>query len=126
MQKDFFKFLVIGAINTLSATALAIVYSLASQLNVAFILGYLTALVLGYVLNSVFVFYQPVSWVKLGKFAVSYIPNFVIQNGVVLLFYNLLDWNRLITIGLAGALGLPVTFLLLKLYAFRQKNTTQK
>ena len=56
------------------------------------------------------------------RFCVSYIPNFLIQNVVVYLVYDLLRQSELTAYILAAVIGIPVTFLLLKMFAFRKKK----
>ena len=55
------------------------------------------------------------------KFAISYIPNYVIQNVIVFLFYNQLGFPSLAAFILAAVLGVPITFLAVKLFAFGRK-----
>ncbi len=121
--RDFLVFLVIGAVNTLNGTVFSYLYSLFLNANVAFVLGYLTGLVIGYVLNSFFTFKERLSINRFFKTCVSYIPNFIIQNLVVLIIYNIMGLHRLLAYALAAVLGLPITFLLMKFFAFaKPKN----
>ena len=121
--RDFLAFLVIGAVNTLNGTVFSYLYSLFLNANVAFVLGYLTGLVIGYVLNSFFTFKERLSINRFFKTCVSYIPNFIIQNLVVLIIYNIMGLHRLLAYALAAVLGLPITFLLMKFFAFaKPKN----
>ena len=122
IKKDFMLFLLIGGINTLNGTIISFLLSMAMQANIAFVLGYLTALVIAYFLNTFIIFRQKIEAYKLIKFGISYIPNFLIQNIVVLIFYNGIGWHRLIVFTIAAAIGIPVTFLFVKLYAFRRKQ----
>ena len=125
MKKDFALFLVIGGVNTLNGTVLSFVYSMFLQENIAFVVGYLSSLTIAYFLNSFFVFHAKPHIKKYAKFAVSYIPNFMIQTVLVFIFYNGLHWHKLLVYALAAAIGLPVTFLLLKLFAFKSKSKTK-
>jgi len=119
---QFIVFLIIGVINTLNGIGFAYLYSLLiNNVNIAFILGYLTSLSIGYLLNSFLTFKEKLAFNKFIKFCVSYIPNFLIQNGFVILFYNILGWEKLLVYCLAAIIGIPVTFLLLKIFAFRKK-----
>ena len=118
LKKEFALFIVVGVINTLNGTVSAFIYSFFLQANIAFIFGYITALTIAYFLNSFFVFKVKLQIAKFFKFAISYIPNFIIQNTVVFVFYNLLHWNILLTYIMAAALGIPVTFLILKIFTF--------
>ena len=125
-SRDFLVFLAIGAINTLNGTLFSYLYSLLFDANIAFILGYLSSLLIGYILNSIFTFKEKLSFIRLFKTAVSYIPNFIIQNLVVLLIYNVLGLHRLIAYALAALIGLPLTFLLMKFFAFAKPKIIPK
>jgi len=122
LDKSFLKFVIIGGINTLNGSVLAFLYSYFMQANLAFIVGYITALVVAYFLNSFFVFKASLDITRFVKFAVSYIPNFIIQNIVVVIIYNILGLHRLIAFVMAAAIGIPVTFLILKFFAFGKNN----
>lgn len=118
----FAKFLVVGVVNSLNGVVLAWLYSLLLDPNTAFVLGYLTSLTISYFLNSIFVFGRPLAPARYVKFCLSYIPNFLIQNLCVIVVYNLLGFDKLIAYVTAVAIGAPVTFLVLKFYAFAQRK----
>lgn len=118
INKDFIVFLMVGVINTFNGVLLAYLYSNFIDANLAFILGYGTSLCISYLLNSKFTFKASLSVGKWIKFCISYIPNFIIQLIVVMIFLNLLSLPELFTYGLAAVIGIPVTFLVLKVYAF--------
>ena len=120
--KEFLIFLVIGSVKTLNGTFLSWLYGFAvPDANVAFNLGYITANAVAYWMNSVFVFPEPLSWNRFLRFAISYIPNYIIQNIIVLIFYNWLGFPPVASYLIAAALGVPVTFLCVKLFAFERK-----
>lgn len=121
-SKHFVKFILIGGFNTLSGTMFSYVYSLAFGVNVAFVLGYITSLLIAYVLNSVWNFKTRMSCRGLVKFCISYIPNFIIQNGVVIVVYNILGWNKLIAYMMAAVIGIPITYVLIRVFAFSKDN----
>ena len=121
LKKEFFLFLIIGGVNTFNGTIFSFIYASFLQANIAFILGYITALVIAYFLNCFFVFKVKPNFSKLIKFGLSYVPNFIIQNIVVFVFYNLLQWHVLLVYVLAAALSIPITFLILKVFAFGHK-----
>ncbi len=120
LAPDFIKFVLIGIFNTFNGTWISYVLSLLLQPNVAFIVGYIISLAIAYLLNAKLNFKQKIHLISFIKFAISYIPNFIIQNVVVLIFYNILGWHRLIVYGLAAIIGIPITFLLVKVFAFRK------
>lgn len=124
--KEFFTFLIVGGINTINGIIFSYVYSLFLDVNVSFVLGYVTAMTISYLLNSTLVFKEDMGIVKYIKFCISYIPNFIIQNIFVLLFYNMLQWNKLIVFALAAIVGVPVTFIIMKFFAFNKKDNHQE
>ena len=124
--KEFFTFLIVGGINTINGIIFSYVYSLFLGVNVSFVLGYVTAMTISYLLNSTLVFKEDMGIVKYIKFCISYIPNFIIQNIFVLLFYNMIQWNKLIVFALAAIVGVPVTFIIMKFFAFNKKDNHQE
>lgn len=126
LSKEFARFLLIGGINTFNGVLFAYLFSLLFQPNLAFAAGYLLSLAISYLLNSFFTFHESLSFPKYIKFCVSYIPNFLIQNAFVLVFMNWLGFGKLITYILAAVVGIPVTFAMLKLFAFRKRKKGSK
>ena len=97
-------------------------YSMLLGANAAFAAGYITSLLVSYLLNSTLVFKEKLETLKCVKFCISYIPNFIVQNLCVMLFYNLLHFPKLITYALAAVIGVPLTFLFIKIFAFKKKS----
>ena len=121
-KKDFILFVMIGGVNTL--TAIVVSYLLSGWLdpNLSYVIGYCVGFLVSYLLNSRFTFQAKLAWDKLIKYAIATIPNFLIQNGVVILCYNILGWHKLVAYVLAAAVGVPVTFLLQKFFAFKKQK----
>ena len=65
----------------------------------------------------------PLAWRYLWRFVLSYVPNFLLQNFFVLLIYNILAQPKLLAYSAAACFSVPITFLALKLFAFRRSNT---
>lgn len=123
LNKEFILFLIIGVINTCNGTLFSALFSNIFNANIAFVFGYVCGLLIAYILNSIVTFHESLSLKKGIRFAISYIPNFIIQNVIVFLIYNLLHYDKLIAYMIAAVIGIPVTFLILKLFAFRETNT---
>lgn len=127
VSKQFLMFLLVGGLNTVNGMLFPTVLSNFMQANVAYILSYLPSLGISYVLNSFFTFHEKkLSLRRCVKFYISYLPNFLIQNVVFVIAYNVFHANKYIGILLASALGIPVTFLLMKFFAFGQKEENRK
>ena len=124
LSLQFIMFLIIGVINTINGIGFAYLYSLIiDNVNLAFIVGYFTSLTIAYLLNSFLTFKEHLAFKKFIKFCISYIPNFLIQNLFVILFYNILRWEKLLVYCLDAIIDIPVTFLLLKLFKKKKKKS---
>lgn len=121
-SKQFIIFVIIGIINTFNGTLFSYIYSSFFNENVAFIFGYISGLCISYILNSFITFKEKLTFQKFIKFAISYIPNFIIQYMVVLIVFNFMGLNKLITYLLAAIIGVPITFILMKFFAFNKNN----
>lgn len=119
---QFIKFIIIGVINTLSTTIFASLFPKSINANIAFILGYLMGTIISYVLNSIFTFKEKFAISKYIKFFISTIPNYLVQQVSVIVIYNMLGMNRYIAYLFAAIIGVPVTFVLLKVFAFKKNN----
>ena len=121
-SRAFLIFLLIGGINTLDCTVLASCLIWAGMDgNLAFNIGYILSNIIAYWLNSLFLFPEPLRLARYGRFFLSYIPNYLIQNIIVFVVYNLLGLPSVVSFLLAAFIGLPVTFLLVKLFAFQRR-----
>ncbi len=121
-SKDFIMFLIIGVINTFNGTFFALIFSSWVNENFAFVIGYLISLSIGYLLNSIIIFKNKLNIKKFIKYCISYIPNFIVQYIVVYILFNVLGWYKLFAYATAAIIGIPITFLLLKLFAFSKKE----
>lgn len=118
-SKELIGFLIIGTLNTLNGVLFAYLFSLLFNVNTAFIAGYLLSLSLSYLLNSCLTFKETLSWPKYFKFCFSCLPNFLIQNLIVLIFFNLCGLPKILVYFLAAIIGVPITFILIRKFAFR-------
>jgi putative flippase GtrA len=119
---EFIKFIIIGGINTVSGTALALLFAMHIQENLSMVSGYVGSLTLAYFLNTFFVFKIKPALMRYAKFCLSYVPNFIINNMVFVLLFNLMKLNKYIAILLTACVGLPVTFVCVKFFAFGKEK----
>lgn len=120
-RKEFVLFLIIGIVNTFNGTLFSFLFSYLYNANIAFIIGYLCGLIIAYLLNSYIVFHKTLSLSRFWRFAISYIPNFLIQNILVFFIYNQWHYDKMIAYVSAAVIGIPITFLLLKVFAFQKQ-----
>lgn len=121
LSRQFLSFVAIGVVNTIICTVFSYVYSLFAEPNLSFALGYATSLVISYFMNSFITFKSALSWIKFVKFVISYIPNFIIQQTVVTLCLQVFGVHKLIAYVLAAVIGVPVTFIIMKIFAFKRR-----
>lgn len=122
-SREFLSFVIIGVINTLSNIIFSTIYSLLiPNTTLAFFPGYITSNVVSYILNSKLTFKEKLGFVRFIKFFISYIPNFIIQTVIVWLFDTFIHGPSIIAYAVAAVIGVPVTFVFMKLFTFKKKE----
>ena len=125
--KEFLLFVFVGCINTVNGIIFPWIFSHFLDENIAFTLSYVPSLSISYVLNSFITFKEKkLSFSKYIKFVISYMPNFLIQNICYVLVYNILGLPNIFAIIMASAIGVPLTFIIMKLYAFKKGGKVSK
>ena len=117
-SKEFILFVIIGVINTFIGTIFSYIYSSFLNESIAFIPGYISGMIVSYLLNSFITFKESLDFSKFIKFSISCMPNFIIQFICVLIIFNFMNLHKLLAYIIAAIIGVPVTFLLLKFFAF--------
>lgn len=117
-SKDFALFVLCGGVGTLTNVVCSGLFSSFLHPILSYGLGYGVSLAVTYSLNAKWIFQQETTWIRFGKFVISYLPNFLILFTFVSLFIGVFGWNRFVVYVLAGCLGLPLTFILVKVFAF--------
>lgn len=126
MKKMFFsptfvKFLLVGILNTALTTVFSVLYNhLIPYAVPAFAAGYITTLLLSFLLNCGFTFKKKPTPGRLFKYAVSYIPNFLVQCASVWLLCDLCHLPRLFSYAAAAIIGVPLTYVLMKIFTFKK------
>ncbi len=120
----FLRFLLVGGVNACIGVMLAWIFSLfIASPQLAFVVGFTISLVPSYYLNSVVTFRDfGFTMKKFGKFVVSYMPNFAVQFVLVHILTDTLHLYPLITYTFAVIVAVPVTFLLLRWFAFYKEG----
>ena len=111
-----------GVVNTLNDAIFSWMYhNFGFQKNFAAVLGYYTAFTIAFFLHSKFTFKSKISFQRYFKFFVSYIPNFTIFFLSTFLTLDAMGLSQFWGTVLASMIGGPVTFVIMKIYAFRGK-----
>ena len=119
LSRDFLLFVFCGGMGTLTNFVCALAISTQINPTAAYVGGYGLSLFVAYALNALLIFKERLRVFDFVKFVISYIPNFAILFAFVCIFLNIFGWHKVIVYALAAVFGLPVTFILVKLFAFR-------
>lgn len=106
---------------TLANMGISTLCSLKINPTLAYVCGYFGSSLVTYTLNSKMTFHERLSLRRYVRFVISYIPNFLILFSFVAVFINILEWNHIFVYGFAAALGLPLTYIIVKAVAFAKK-----
>lgn len=117
-NKKFIGYCLIGIINTFNTAFFSWLAHFKVQENIAAYIGYFISLTINYILNSIIVFKNRLNFRRYFRFLLSYVPNFVIYTLVSLLTINVMQINQFWATVLATAAGAPITFVIIKLFAF--------
>jgi phosphoserine phosphatase/putative flippase GtrA len=115
---DFLRFVFVGGIGTLINFIVSVTISNVIDPVVSYAIAYGISMGVTYTLDSKLVFKRKLSISRFLRFLISYLPNFLILFSFVAVFINLLGLNRILVYGFVSLLGLPITFLIVKLFAF--------
>ena len=121
VSKKFIGYCLIGIVNTFNTAFFSWLAHFRVQENVAAYIGYFISLTINYILNSMIVFKSRLALRRYFRFLLSYVPNFFIYTLVSLLTINVMQINQFWATLLATAAGAPVTFVIIKLFAFGNK-----
>jgi putative flippase GtrA len=120
--KEFLLFVFCGGLGTLTNFVCSIIISAKVNATLSYVFGYMISLYVAYALNASLIYREKYRLDSFMKFVVSYIPNFLILFALVFIFLNWLHWNKVIVYALAGLLGLPLTYILVKVFAFGKRE----
>ncbi len=121
LAPSFIRFLLVGGLSTVATTVFSVLYGSLIPLAVpAFALGYLTTLLFSFFLNCGFTFKKRPSFVRFLKYAVSYIPNFLVQCASVWLLHDICGLPEILSYLAAAMIGVPLTYILMKIFTFKK------
>jgi len=137
LSPSFLRFLLCGCASTLVCLIVSVIalwlipdFSLGiaiftlSDAVLSHFIGYAVSLPFSYVVNSKFSFERKLCPKEFLKFCISYIPNYIIQMITVFLLADIAQLDKTLSVVIAVIIGIPVTFLFLKLFAFRDKKNS--
>ena len=125
LSKKFIGYCLIGIINTFNTAFFSWLAHFKVQENIAAYIGYFTSLTINYFLNSTLVFKNRLSIRRYFRFLLSYVLNFIIYTFVSLLTINVMQINQFWATVIATAAGAPITFIIIMIFAFGNKDKAE-
>ena len=129
ISKKFIEFCLLGCVNCFNDSLFSWIAEHFMQKNLAQTVGYLFGLTTAFLLTCKFIFKAKPDLKKYVKFLISYIPNFIIYFLFGFITLNVLKLHQFWGTFLAAMAGGPITFVIIKLYAFgkpSKKQTAEK
>lgn len=117
----FLEYCAIGFLNTFNSALFSSLASLIMQENVAAVFGYICSVTIAFVLNCYLIFKKKPTLRRYMRFALSYVPNFLIYFIVTFITLNTLGLPQFWGTVLASVIGGPITFIIIKIYTFKQR-----
>ena len=111
----FIRFLMSGGVNTVITYALYLVFIQFLPYKISYTITFTAGIVLAYSLNRFFVFRVKASLSKMGLFPFIYLIQYFLGLGVVVLWVEVLHWQKELAPLSAVITTIPVTFILSRL-----------
>ena len=124
LSKGFIEFCALGLINTFNDSLFSWLFSLVPFIgrgNLAAVMGYAVALSIAYIMTGTVIFKHKLSVKSYFRFIVSYIPNCIIFYLVTFVTINTWHLHQFWATAIAAAAGGPITYVIIKIDAFRKK-----
>lgn len=121
LSKNFIMFCALGVVNSFNDALFSSLFSYFMQKNLAAVAGYAISLTIAFFLSGHFIFKENPSFKRYVRFCLSYVPNFIIYVLVTFITINTLHLPQFWGTIAAAAVGGPVTFVIIKIYAFGKK-----
>jgi hypothetical protein len=127
-EQPFFRFLVVGGINTLLGYLLTLILRFGFfsenpkwvlipntlEFDVSNTVMFMILFPLSYTLQAVLAFRQTWQWKRLFLYPLSSIPNYLLQQGFIFLFETVFNIQPIFAYGLAAIFPIPLMYLVVK------------
>lgn len=127
VNTNFIKFCLFGVINTFNTALFSQILAwIHVSYNLAATLAYIMSLQIAFLLTSVYIFRAKPNFKRYSRFLLSYLPSFVVYvllHGVIFGNFNISQFSAtMIAVLLSG----PITFVIVKFYAFERSEKACK
>lgn len=121
LNKEFLKFIVSGALNTLATYIIYLLLLNFISYSISYTVSYISGIFLSYYLNSLFVFKEKLSLKKFLKYPIVYIVQYIINLFMVFLFVEKMGFSARFVPLVVILITLPITYLLSKIIIKEKK-----
>ena len=104
------RFLIAGAAHTAVGYALYLLFNLLMDYRIAYSLSFALGIVISFVLNSVYVFRQPLRWKRLIVYPAVYVLQYIVGLACIWVFVDVLQQSEALAPFLAVAVSLPLSY----------------
>jgi putative flippase GtrA len=115
IRSEFFRFLVVGAINTAASYGIYVLVSLVAHYIVAYTVSTVTGIAISYVLNALYVYKTKLSLARAAAYPLVYGVQYGLGVGLLYLMVDQLGVSHYIAPLIIVVATIPVTFLLSRL-----------
>jgi putative flippase GtrA len=122
LQRESVLFLIIGGINTVLNYCFYLLCLLVFSYTVSFTISYVTGLLVGYCLNSLFVFKEPMRLSSFLRYPIVYVVQYLIGISLLYVIVEILHISPLIAPWIIIVVTIPVTFRLSRYVIRRAAN----
>ena len=116
-----------------SSSSSTLLIEIGNKFNLPYIIAFVISIPFSYTTNALFAFKQEWKLVRLARYPLSSIPNFILNLLGIWLFYIILGWPYFLATLLAAVLPLPVMFFVnkalvspIKKYAKKEENNQKE
>jgi putative flippase GtrA len=111
-NREFYRFIFWGGVNTLSGYLIYAFLLLVLPYLLSYTVAFIISIFISYLLNSKFVFNQPLKLSKAVKYPAVYLAQYLIGTTSLYLLVQILRVNKLLAPVFVIVLTIPVTYLL--------------
>lgn len=112
INRETISFLIVGSVNTVASYLLYLLFLPFFNYSISYSISYLLGIFLSYLLNSVFVFKEPLSWKKALTFPVVYLAQYAISLVSIIIMVDLLGMSEIISPLISIIITIPIVFII--------------
>lgn len=121
-SRHFLMYVAIGSFNTLSTALISQILAFIIQDHISSYLAFVISLSIGYILNAKVNFKHNLLFNEYIKFMSAYIPHFLIYAAISTIALSIWNFPPFWATVVASISGAPVTYLIMRFFAFKNKK----